>query len=46
MRITGDISETETAVYRKAVDDAADELCFRVRICSRRGSASMILWAS
>ncbi len=37
MRITGDISTAEADVYKKVVHDAADELCFRVRICIEEG---------
>lgn len=37
MRITGNVSDAEAEVYSKAVHDAADELCLRVRVCMEEG---------
>ncbi len=37
MRITGNIADEEAEACCKAVDDAADELCLRVRVCIEGG---------
>jgi hypothetical protein len=37
MRITGNIADEEAEACCKAVDDAADELCLRARVCIEGG---------
>jgi hypothetical protein len=37
MRITGNIADEEAEACCKAVDEAADELCLRVRVCIEGG---------
>ena len=37
MIVTGDISAAQVEVFRSAVNEAADELCLRVRLCIEEG---------